>query len=243
MFKNKVVVVTGGTSGIGYGIAKGFLQEGAKVFALYKNDDKKANKAVKELSKIGGFSAHKVDITDENQVAKFFSGLKSCDILINCAGISNEDYIEKLTLEQIKETLDVNLMGRIICCRQALPLLKKSKYPSVINIASRFAERPLATCIPYCVSEAATVMLSKNLALEWAPYKIRVNTISPSLTKTPLTMKLYTPEEMEETAKKNPSGRLGQIDDVVQAVLFLSSEKASYINGENLNVNGGILLV
>ncbi len=101
----------------------------------------------------------------------------------------------------------------------------------------------MATCIPYTISEAGIVMLSKNLALEWAPYKIRVNTVSPSLTLTPLTKKLYTKEEIVETAKRNPLNRLGEVEDTANAVMFLCSEKASYINGENLNVNGGILLV
>ena len=124
-----------------------------------------------------------------------------------------------------------------------MPLLKKSKSAVVINIASRFAERPLPTCIPYTTSMAAIVMLSKNLALEWAPHKIRVNTVSPSLTLTPLTKKLYTKEEIIETAKKNPLNRLGEVEDTANAVMFLCSDKASYINGENLSVNGGILLV
>ena len=183
------------------------------------------------------------DITNENQIKKVFSSISQLDYLVNCAGISNEDYIDKLSLNQIKETLDVNLIGKIICCRCALPLLKKSKSAVVINIASRFAERPLPTCIPYTTSMAAIVMLSKNLALEWAPHKIRVNTVSPSLTLTPLTKKLYTKEEIIETAKKNPLNRLGEVEDTANAVMFLCSDKASYINGENLSVNGGILLV
>jgi len=245
MFKNKVALVTGGTSGIGSGISKQFLENGAKVIAIYKSDDKKADKTQKELSKVrgGDFTVVKADITNEEEMKEVFAGITNLDFLINCAGISNEDYIDKLTLEQIKETIDVNLIGKIICCRCALPLLKKSKSAVVINIASRFAERPLSTCIPYTTSEAAIVMLSKNLALEWAEYKIRVNTVSPSLTLTPLTKKLYTKEEIVETAKKNPSNRLGEVEDTANAVIFLCSEKASYINGENLNVNGGILLV
>ncbi len=243
MFSNKVALVTGGTSGIGYGISKQFLENGAKVIALYKADDKNAEKAVSILSKLGDFSVVKCDVTDEKAVESVFASIKSLDFLINCAGISNEDFIEKLTVQQIRETIDVNLIGKIICCRSALSLLKKSKTPVVINIASRFAERPLATCIPYTTSEAAIVMLSKNLALEWKDYKIRVNTVSPSLTITPLTQKLYTKQEIEETAKRNPSHRLGQVEDTANAVLFLCSEKASYINGENLNVNGGILLL
>ena len=117
MFKDKVALITGGTSGIGYGIAKQFLENGAKVIAIYKSDDNKAKSAKNQLSKLGDYSIIKLDITDEENVKKFFSSIQQLDYLINCAGISNEDFIEKLTLQQIKDTINVNLIGKIICCR------------------------------------------------------------------------------------------------------------------------------
>ena len=96
--------------------------------------------------------------------------------------------------------------------------------------------------VAYCTCEAATIMLTKCCALELAKYNIRVNTVSPSLTLTPLGMKSYSEEEIKLTAEKNPSKRLGKVEDTANLVLFLLSDKADYINGENINVNGGILL-
>lgn len=130
------------------------------------------------------------------------------------------------------------------CAKYALPLLKKSKCPRIVNIASRFAQKPFIDgMMGYCCSEAGIVMMTKVLALEYAKYNIRVNTVSPSLTLTPMTRAVCSQEEIDTIAKKNPSGRLGEPADIANVVMFLCSEKADYINGENINVNGGILLL
>ena len=113
----------------------------------------------------------------------------------------------------------------------------------LINIASRLGTKPINDSVAYCTSEAATIMLTQCCALELTPkYGIKINTVSPSMTLTPFARKSYTEEEIKETANRNPSKRLGEVKDTVNAVLFLLSDKADYINGENLNVNGGILL-
>jgi NAD(P)-dependent dehydrogenase (short-subunit alcohol dehydrogenase family) len=96
---------------------------------------------------------------------------------------------------------------------------------------------------PYCTCEAATIMLTKVSALELSKYNIKVNTVSPSMTLTPFALKSYTEEEIKEMSEKNPSKRLGKPEDIANTVLFLLSDKADYINGENINVNGGILLL
>lgn len=243
-FYNKVALVTGGTSGIGFAISKIFLENGAKVVALYKSDDKKAQMAVDELSKIGEFEIIKCDVTNEESVRMVYSKIKKLDCLINCAGISIEAPFEELAMEDIKKVMDVNLYGKMICSKYAIPLLKKSKCPRIVNIASRFAQKPfIEGVMGYCCSEAGIVMMTKVLALELAKYNIRVNTVSPSLTLTPMTRAVCSKEEIETIASKNPCKRLGDPLDIANAVLFLCSDKASYINGENLNVNGGILLI
>lgn len=166
------------------------------------------------------------------------------DGVVNNAVYDNIFSIEDLTPEEFRKELDVNVIARWMCIKYAIPLLKKSTMPRVVNIASRLATKPMEDSIAYCTSEAATVMLTKCCALELtSKYNIKVNTVSPSMTLTPLAKKSYTEEEIKQTAKKNPSKRLGEVEDTVNAVLFLLSEKADYINGENLNVNGGILLV
>ena len=149
-----------------------------------------------------------------------------------------------MTVEEFRKELDVNVIARWMCIKNAIPLLKKSNMPRVVNIASRLGTKPIQDSVAYCTSEAATIMLTQCCALELTPkYNIKVNTVSPSMTLTPLAKKSYTEDEIKQTAMKNPSGRLGEVKDTVNAVLFLLSEEADYINGENLNVNGGILLV
>ena len=215
--KGKVAVVTGGTSGLGLGISEAFLREGVSVFALYKQDDKKAKQAEHRLADLGSYTAVKVDVSNEEQVNAFFSKLKQVDYLVNCAGVSHEDEIIKLSMTQIRDVFETQIIGKIIMCKGAIPLT---------------------------ASEAGIVMFTKNLALEWAEYGIRVNCVSPSLTvNTGSFYEFYTDEDAEKVGKSNPSGRLGKPVDTANAVLFLCSSAADYITGENLNVNGGILLI
>ena len=242
-FKGKTAVVTGGTSGLGYGISKAFVESGANVIAVYKSNDEKANKVTEELSKIGSFKAVRVDVSSEEDMKRVFKDIKELDYLINCAGISNEDDFIKLPMDKIKEVFETLLFGKMIACKCAYPLLVKSKSPRVINIASRFATKPLCGAIPLTSAEAGIVMFTKNLALEWASDNIKVNAVSPSLTtNTGSYYAFYTDSDAAEVGKNNPSGRLGKLEDVSNTVLFLCTDEAEYINGENINVNGGILL-
>lgn len=240
----KVALVTGGTSGLGLGISKAFLAEGVEVIALYKSNDAKAKEVEKECSKLGKFISIKADVSNEQRMIEVFSELSQLDYLVNCAGVSYEDDINKLSMEQVRAVFDTQIIGKIIVCRCAFPLLKKSSYPRIVNIASRFATRPLKGAIPLTASEAGIVMFTKNLALEWAEYGIGVNCVSPSLTvNTGSYAEWYTPDQAEEVGKSNPSGRLGNVCDTSNAVMFLCSKGADYITGENINVNGGILLL
>lgn len=242
-FNGKIAIVTGGTSGLGYGISKAFLEAGAKVIAFYKSNDEKAKAVSDELNELGNFKTIKVDVSDENKMKEVFNDIEKVDFLINCAGISNEDAFIKLPMDKIKEVFETLLFGKMIACKCAYPLLVKSDSPRVINIASRFATRPLDGAIPLTSAEAGIVMFTKNLALEWAKDKINVNAVSPSLTtNTGSYYAFYTDEDAKEVGKNNPAGRLGKLEDTANLVLFLCTKEAEYINGENINVNGGILL-
>lgn len=241
--KGKVAIVTGGTRGLGYGISKAFLEHGVSVIAFYVSNDDSAEKAQKELSILGNFSVMKVDVASEEQVKEAFSKINKLDYLVNCAGVSYEDEILKLPMEKVRAVFETQLFGKIIMCRSAFSLLSQSDDPRIVNLASRFATKPLEGAIPLTAAEAGIVMLTKNLALEWAKYGIKVNCVSPSLTvNTGSYYAFYTDKDAEAVGKTNPLGRLGQPGDTANAVLFLCSKSADYITGENLNVNGGILL-
>lgn len=248
-FKDKVILITGSTSGIGQGLAKALLEEDAKVIINYAHNEENAE-ATRELFKdyINQTLFIKADISDENSVIDMYKKIQEkfgkLDGLVNNAVYDKIFSIEELTTEEYRKELDVNVIARWMCIKYAIPLLKKSNMPRIVNIASRLGTKPMDSSVAYCTSEAATIMLTQCCALELTPkYNIKVNTVSPSMTLTPFAKKSYTEEEIKQTAQKNPSKRLGEVEDTVNAILFLLSEKADYINGENLNVNGGILLV
>ena len=248
-FKDKVILITGSTSGIGQGIAKALLEDGANVVINYAHNETNAEETRELFKKYTNNTLFvKADISDENAVIDMYKKIKEkygkLDGLVNNAVYDKIFSIEDLTAEEYRKELDVNVVARWMCIKYAIPLLKKSRMPRVVNIASRLGSRPMDSSVAYCTSESATIMLTQCCALELTPkYNIKVNTVSPSMTLTPFAKKSYTEEEIKATAMKNPSRRLGEVKDTVDAVLFLLSEKADYINGENLNVNGGILLV
>lgn len=246
-FKNKVILVTGSTSGIGRQIAKQLLENEAQVIINYGHNDELADETMKELSIYkNNILLIKCDLSKENEVDEMFDKIGKIygklDGLVNCAVYDKISSVEDLNIEDYRHELDVNLVARWQCIKNSIPLMKKSDMPRVVNIASRLGTRPIEDSVAYCTSEAATIMLTKCCALELSKYNIKVNTVSPSLTLTPFAMKSYSEEEIKNTSAKNPSKRLGTPEDTANLVLFLLSDKADYINGENINVNGGILL-
>ncbi len=246
-FENKIILVTGSTSGIGRQIAKQLLENKAKVIINYGHNELLAQETMEELSMYkDNILLIKCDLSKENEVDEMFYKIsekfEKLDGLVNCAAYDKVLSIENLTVEEYRHEVDVNLIARWQCIKNAIPLMKKSEMPRIINIASRLGKRPMEESVAYCTCEAATIMLTKCCALELAKYNIKVNTVSPSLTLTPLGMKSYSEEEIKITAEKNPSKRLGTVEDTANLVLFLLSDKADYINGENININGGILL-
>ena len=242
-FETKVALVTGGTSVIGTEIAKQLLLNGAKVIINYAHNEENYEKTKKEFEEYKEKVLFiKADVSNEDEIMKMFENIDSLDYLINNAGTNIDSYIETFNIEDFKKVLDVNLIGKVICTKYAIPLLKNSKTPSIVNIASRLGTKPCMESSAYCSAEAGVINFTQASALELSKYGIRVNTVSPSLTITPLALYGWTEKEIEEQKENNPMKRLGETIDIANAVLFLLSDNASYINGENLNVNGGGLL-
>lgn len=246
-FKNKVAFITGSTSGFGKATAMELAKNGAIVILNYNNDDERAKRVVDEISKIGVVGdCIKADISKEEDILKIVSTIKEkygkLDYLVNNAAIDLGGAFEEFPIENFKKEMNANLIHRFYLIQQSVDLMKKSTQPRIVNVASRYAERPLADASPLCISEAGTVMLTKVAALELAKFNIRVNTVSPALAITPLTEAIMNKEDFASYAKVNPSGRVCDPQDVANTILFLLSSDADYINGENVNVNGGILL-
>lgn len=245
--KGKVALVTGGTSGIGKDIVKQLLLNEVSVITCYISKDEQAKEAKDEFAKIGNIDVIKADVSNEAEVISLYEYIENkygrLDYLINNAGINVDSYIEEFNLEDFRKVIDVNLVGKFITIKNSVKLLKQSISPRIINIASRLGTNPMEESMAYCTAEAGIIMLTKVAVLELSKYNIRANTISPSLTLTPLSKQFYSKEEIQDTAKRNPSKRLGETKDIANTAMFLLSDEADYINGENINVSGGDLLI
>lgn len=243
-----VYVVTGATSGIGKQIALDLCKDRHTVIGLYGHNADQAKKVENEFKKKKyAFETIKCDVANESEVKAAFSQIKKkykhINGLINNAGTAGVDAnVEDYNLEDYMHIVNTNYIGKMLCAKHAIPLLKKQKNANIINIASRMGTRGDTECSAYCCSAAAIIMLTKCLALELSAYNIRVNTVSPGFTPTPLALSSWKPEDIADMEKKNPCHRNGKVEDISNAVMFLLSDKAEYINGENLDVNGGILL-
>ncbi|MDE5630202.1 MAG: SDR family oxidoreductase, partial [Bacilli bacterium] len=164
------------------------------------------------------------------------------DYLVNNAGTNVDAFIEDADLVDFKRVVDTNFIGKVITTKYAIPLLKKGVNPSIVNIASRLGTTPCEEASAYCAAAASIINFTKSSSMELSKYKIRVNCVSPSLTITPLALAGWNENEIEEQTQNNPLKRLATTEDIANTVLFLLSDKASYINGQNINVNGGSLV-
>ena len=245
---NRIALVTGGSSGIGREIAIELAKAGFSVVLNFSKSTDSANSVKDEILAMGG-DAHLflADITREAEVERLFAFMETefthIDVLINNAGLYIPDDIENQGIDSWNKTLGLNLTAKMLCTKYAVPLLRKSMAPRIINIASRAAKRPLRETAAYCCAATGIVMLTQVSALELAKYNIHVNSVSPGLTRTPMTEAVDTEEDFLDYTRKNPSKRMGEPKDIAKTVLFLISSDADFINGENLNVSGGSLLL
>lgn len=247
-FTDKVVLVTGSSSGIGKGIAEELCLSGATVILNSIEQDPELQNTFDEF-KQKGYKVFPIwaDVSKEEQVAQMFEMIDKqfgrLDFLCNNAGIAINNSIEDNLQSTWDKVLEVNLMGKMLCTKHAIPLLKKSNDGRIVNTSSRLATKPIKNSSAYCCSQAGILMLTKCSALELAEYGIKVNAVCPALTLTPLSLKKYTSEEIEQFAKENPLGRLCKIEDTVHTVLFLLSNQSDFITGESIEVSGGNLLI
>lgn len=247
-FKNRIALVTGSSTGIGKGIAEALCQAGATVIINSLEQDSALETTLEEF-KEKGYNVFPIwaDVSKESDVKNMFATIEKqygkLDYLCNNAGIAINNSIEGTEQKIWDKVLEVNLMGKMLCIKHAIPLLKKSDAPRIVNTSSRLATKPLRNSCAYCCSQAGILMLTKCAALELAEYNIKVNAVSPALTLTPLSLKKYTQEQITAFAKENPARRVCEIEDTVNAVLFLLSEESDFITGESLEVSGGNLLI
>ena len=241
--QGKVAIVTGAGTGIGRAISFLFAREGAKV-AVTDIDVGAAEATVAEIAETGVSAlAIEADVTEaagvENMMRATVAAYGHLDVLINNAGVGTDGDVVELTEEQWQRILDVNLKGVFLCCKYAIPAMKKSGGGSIVNIASTAAFVGGSVSCVYPASKAGVVALSKSTALRYAHNNIRVNCVCPGHVDTALTYTLKDPEVKAALIRKYPLGRLGAPEEIANAVLFIASDEASFITGTELIVDGG----
>jgi 3-oxoacyl-[acyl-carrier protein] reductase len=245
-FQDQVAIITGGAKGIGRAVALAFIREGAMVVLV---DIDKAGLAAlrEEIEKEGGRAlAVCCDISRSAEVEQMAHAVEKTfgriDILVNNAGIIRRGTIETVTEEEWDQVIAINLKGTFNCCRAVIEPMKRQGCGKIVNVSSIAAKTGDITSAPgYGSSKAGGDALMKTLARQLAPCGIRVNAVAPHAIETE--MSAQWPEgKRREIIAAIPLGRLGRPEDVAEAVLFLASESASFITGEILDVNGGMLM-
>jgi NAD(P)-dependent dehydrogenase (short-subunit alcohol dehydrogenase family) len=236
-FRDRVAIVSGGTSGIGAAIAGALATLGAKVTVTGATDAEAA--AARERCGLWWEGAIGLDVRDASAIAAYFASLEKLDILVNCAGIIRRGEEHDPTV--FAEVLDVNLNGTMRLCAAARPLLAKTR-GCIVNTASVLSYFGGALVPGYSASKGGVAQLTKSLAIAYAPDRIRVNAIAPGWIATPLTEPLRNdPARNEAIVGRTPLGRWGAPEDLAGAAVFLCSPAASFITGAILAVDGGYL--
>jgi len=246
MLKNRAAIVTGASRGIGRAIALRLAKSGANLILNYNHNESGA----KELSKIIESMDVKVrlfqgDVGDfvqaEKMAAYTFKTFGRLDILINNAGINNDKLLIRMKEEDFDRVLSTNLKGTFNCIKHASKIMLKQRYGNIVNISSVVGIIGNVGQANYAASKAGIIGLTKSLAKELAPRGIRVNAIAPGFIKTIMTEKL--PEKIKEKMLNDiPLKKFGETEDVANLVDFLVSEKAGYITGQVINVDGGMVM-
>ncbi|PID77005.1 MAG: beta-ketoacyl-ACP reductase [Deltaproteobacteria bacterium] len=243
-FKDKKVIVTGATRGIGKAVSCGFMEQGAAVIGLYGGNEGAARQFEQEAAeKSWQLDLFKCDISQEEEVNDFFKVVEkqhdTIDVLVNNAGIRRDAIVALMKTEQWERVLDINLKGTFFMSRSVIPLMMKQKFGRIINITSPMSYLGFAGQANYAASKAGQIGFAKSLAKETAKKKITVNCVSPGFVATELLDDLPA-EQIAEYKKMVPMRRFGTAGEIADAVLFLASDKAAYISGAVLEVNGGL---
>jgi len=245
-FTGKNVLVTGSSRGIGAEIAKSLAGFGLKVWVNYRSGEAEAKAVQAEIKSAGG-EAEVIgfDVSDE---AAFVAAVKSIvaedgelSYLVNNAGITNDKLAIRMKADDFMSVIDANLKSTFIGCREGLKVMRKKRFGSIVNIASIVGETGNAGQTNYAASKGGTIAMTKSFAIEAATSGIRYNTITPGFIATEMTNVLKD-EVKEAFTAKIPMARFGNPSEVAEATAFLLSDHSSYITGETLKVNGGMLM-
>lgn len=257
MLRGQKALVTGANSGIGKGIAIELAKAGADVVVNYRGNEQAALEIVEQIKMNCGVNAyaHYTDVSNENDVKGMFEKIikefGTIDILINNAGLQKDAPIDEMTLDQWNTVINVNLTGQFLCAREAVKEFKRRGVVSniscsagkIIHISSVHEVIPWAGHVNYAASKGGIMLMMKSIAQEVAKFRIRVNSISPGAIKTPINKSAWeTQEAYDDLMKLIPYNRIGEVEDIGRAAVWLASDYADYINGTSLYIDGGMTL-
>ncbi len=240
--KNKNIIVTGATGGIGNSIVKNLIGQGANVLATGTRTEKleELKKKYKQINIL------QFDISNHDKIEEFIDNATSklggkLDCIVNNAGITKDNLTIRMSYEEWSKVIDINLTSTFLMSKFSIKKMLKNKSGKIVNITSVVGHTGNVGQANYTASKAGIVAMSKSLAIEYAKKNINVNCISPGFIETAMTEKID--EKFKESIiLKIPSNRLGKPEDIANAVVFLISDQSNYINGETIHINGGLYL-
>ena len=239
--KNKKIIITGASGGIGNSVVKLLSENGAQILATGTKIEK-----LEELKrKFKNVNILKFNISKNNEIEKFIEDASNkiggLDCIINNAGITQDNLAIRMSLEEWQKVIDINLTATFLLSKFAIKKMLKNKSGKIINITSVVGHTGNLGQANYTASKAGIIAMSKSLSIEYAKKNININCVSPGFIKTDMTEKIDD-KFKEVIISKIPSSRLGEPEDVANAVLFLASDQSNYINGETIHVNGGMYM-
>ncbi|WP_240359001.1 SDR family NAD(P)-dependent oxidoreductase [Pyxidicoccus trucidator] len=247
-FQQQAVIITGGSRGIGRAIALAFASEGADIVLNYGSNTEAARQAAAEVEAKGRRcvlvpgSVANPELPGQLRDAAL-SNFGRIDVLVNNAGISRDGHLMMLQSAAWRETVDVNLYGALACCQAVIGPMMKQGRGAIINMSSTAGIRGRAGQVPYAATKGALIGLTQTLAGELGPYGIRVNCVAPGFVETEMVEGLMKrPGVREGFIQATPIRRLGTVEDVANATLFLASPESAYVVGDVLRVNGGLVM-
>ncbi len=240
----KVVLITGGSRGIGAACVDKFAEAGATIVFTYRENEEAASQLISKYSFQSEIMSYKVDLSVEEEISHCVKNVSSefggIDILVNNAGIWKMGEFETLELKNWSETIDINLTGSYLFSRHVLPYMKKRNGGRIIFVSSTAGQRGEARYSHYAASKGGIISLTKSLAAELAEFNINVNCVAPGWVYTDMSKHALSGEENEKRIREYiPLGRAAYPEEIAGPILFLASQLADHVNGEILNVNGG----
>lgn len=245
MLTKKIAVVTGANRGIGLAIAKTFAEQGAQVFACMRTLDSNSLNQISSTSDKELVKGIILDLGDENSIKSAIKEIATLtgnkvDVLVNNAGIASGGLFQMMPISELRRVLEINLIGQIFLTQGLSRMMARHRTGSIINIASTAAETPDSGTLAYGVSKAGLIRASESIATELGAFGVRVNSISPGVTKTEMFDQM-TPAARDKLINSAALKRAADPQDIANVALFLASDLSSFVTGQNLRVDGGMI--